>query len=244
MNVDLEQPSRREAAKSERRDSIVSAAAGLVREVGFDAVTMTQIAERAGVAPATLYNLFKTKRLIFQRVFDRDLEDFENRIANLKSDNGVERIFAAIEMASSLYNREPDFYRALARGGSLQVTVATSPAEPRKIFWQNMVADSVADGGLVHQTNARVLGTTLAQLMRGVFLDWVNRTITAEQLNYEASFGFALILLTHASDRSKPRLKERVEFYRSKLGQGDLGMNAVTSSNKPEDLPNRKNLRR
>ena len=50
--------SRREAGKADRRRRIVEAAAALVREAGLEGVSMVQIAEAAGVVPATLYNLF------------------------------------------------------------------------------------------------------------------------------------------------------------------------------------------
>ena len=65
--------SRREIGKAERRRRIIAAAGALLRESGLDAVSMAQIAERAEVSPATLYNLFQTKGAIFRQVFDVDL---------------------------------------------------------------------------------------------------------------------------------------------------------------------------
>ena len=56
---------RREAAKLAQRATIRRTAMALFLERGFDAVTTTQVAEAAGVAPATLFNYFAKKEDLF-----------------------------------------------------------------------------------------------------------------------------------------------------------------------------------
>ena len=59
MSTSTEKPkSQRELGKEERRERVLSAAAELLRAIGFDAVSMAQIAKRASVSEKTLYNLF------------------------------------------------------------------------------------------------------------------------------------------------------------------------------------------
>src|SRR5690348_10668700 len=117
MDAQLPKTPRREIGKAERRHRIIEAAATLLRESGIDAVSMTQIAERARVSPATLYNLFQTKAAIFRQVFDLDLQAFQQQLARVPARDAIENIFAAIELAVTLYRRDPEFYRAMARAG-------------------------------------------------------------------------------------------------------------------------------
>jgi AcrR family transcriptional regulator len=209
---------RREAGKSERRRLIVKAAAALVREMGFDAVSMTQIAERAGVAPATLYNLFQTKSAIYGQVFDLDLEAFQQRLAEVASRDSLERIFAALDLAASLYQRDPDFYRAMARGGGDDVRqLGSAISAPREAFWQALVAEAMGDGGLRPDANSELLGTMLSQLMGGIFLHWVVGNISAERLAKEAAYGFAMGLLAYAADAAAPALTARLKALQSEL---------------------------
>jgi AcrR family transcriptional regulator len=63
--VDRQPLGRREAAKLAQRQRIRRAAMALFLDRGFDAVTTTQVAEAAGVAPATLFNYFAKKEDLF-----------------------------------------------------------------------------------------------------------------------------------------------------------------------------------
>lgn len=212
--------SRREGAKAERRRRIVEAAASLVRDQGFDAVSMVQIAERAAVSPGTLYNLFQTKGAIFRQVFDLDLQEYERLLAQAPALDSLDRMFVAIELAASLYRSNPDFYRAMAHVGSDDADgLGSAIAEPRTAFWQAQVADAVIAGSLQPDTNANVLGVTLTQLMRGVFLEWAGRVISADRLAKEAAFGFAMVLLAYAVDDEARSLRRRLRSLQIELAQ-------------------------
>jgi AcrR family transcriptional regulator len=56
---------KRALTKRHTRRAIRRAAMSLFLDRGFDSVTTTEIAERAGVAPATLFNYFATKEDLF-----------------------------------------------------------------------------------------------------------------------------------------------------------------------------------
>jgi len=57
----------------EAHDAILSAAIALIREVGYDAVTMEAIAARAGVGKATLYRRWKEKETLVIEALGRIL---------------------------------------------------------------------------------------------------------------------------------------------------------------------------
>lgn len=62
-----------EAAKAERRNGILAAAAEAFDRLGYADVSMNWLAERAGVAKGTLYLYFPTKESVFLGVYRREL---------------------------------------------------------------------------------------------------------------------------------------------------------------------------
>ncbi|TCP54080.1 TetR family transcriptional regulator [Tamaricihabitans halophyticus] len=63
----------RSAARVER---MLSACAELIHEHGYDGVTTTMIAKRAGVAVGSLYQFFPDKRAVAQAITQRNLDHF------------------------------------------------------------------------------------------------------------------------------------------------------------------------
>ena len=64
-------PGRREQRKAETRQAISDVATRLIIDRGFEAVSMSEIADAAGVSRKTVFNYFASKE---QLVFDRDEE--------------------------------------------------------------------------------------------------------------------------------------------------------------------------
>lgn len=217
----------REAAKQARRARIVAAADALAREQGFEAVAMTAIAARAEVSPATLYNLFRSRSAILAAVFDADLAQFEHELAVRPAESGVERIFAAVELAAALYARDPDFYRAMPlsahHGGGLRPAIR----EPRIAFWQTQAAAARADGGLRAESDSALVGMMLAHLLAGVFQDWAAGAISARRLELEAAYGFALLLLPVANPDLAPALERRLTTLAAALAAEPRGVVAA-----------------
>ncbi|RJL24114.1 TetR/AcrR family transcriptional regulator [Bailinhaonella thermotolerans] len=59
---------------------MLDACAQLLDEIGYDALTTTRIAERAGVAIGSVYQFFPDKRAIAQALTQRNLEVFVSRV--------------------------------------------------------------------------------------------------------------------------------------------------------------------
>lgn len=208
--------SRREVGKAERRRRIIEAAASLVRERSFGDVSMTQIAERAEVAPATLYNLFQTKSAIFQQLFDQDIEAYARAVADAPAADALDRVFAAIDAAATLYERDPQFYRAMIHMGRDGVEMLRVH-EPRLALWQGLVAAARDEGSLRPEAPPALLGVTLTHMMRGVFMDWATRSISARRLADEVTYGAALVLLPYAADVASEKLRARVQAQQTIL---------------------------
>ncbi|MBG0827299.1 TetR family transcriptional regulator [Planomonospora sp. ID67723] len=72
------QPTQRRSAR--RVERMLDACADLLDEIGYEALSTTRIAERAGVAIGSVYQFFPDKRAITQAVTRRHVERFMSRI--------------------------------------------------------------------------------------------------------------------------------------------------------------------
>ncbi|MFI6481366.1 TetR family transcriptional regulator [Nonomuraea sp. NPDC050663] len=72
------QPTQRRSAR--RVERMLDACATLLDEIGYEALSTTRIAERAGVAIGSVYQFFPDKRAITQEVTRRNVEQFVFRV--------------------------------------------------------------------------------------------------------------------------------------------------------------------
>jgi AcrR family transcriptional regulator len=202
----------RERGKQARRARIIEATTELLREVGVAGTSMTLIAKRAGVSPATPYNLFGTKTGILAAVFDQDLRSFESSIVNLRSIDALDRLFKAIGMAAALYKSDPDFYRAtmFLNDTHGNQAIYLSLYTPRIGFVQRMVQDLIAEKFILPETDSAVFAVMLSQLANGVLFDWYMKRISPDRLKDETEFGFAVALYAVATQRAKKSLELRI----------------------------------
>lgn len=107
------QPVQQRSAK--RVEQMLEACAALIDELGYDGVTTTLIAERAGVAVGSLYQFFPDKRAVVQALTKRNLDHFTAEIER-KLDwtnleywwHGVDTI---IDIYVEMYRTIPGFSR-------------------------------------------------------------------------------------------------------------------------------------
>ena len=138
-------PGRREQRKAETRQAISDVATRLIIDRGFDAVSMSEIAEAAGVSRKTVFNYFTSKE---QLVFDRDEEARALLREGMAARAAMTPLAAFQALLRELLDRGHPLLRINADAASFWATVAQSPA---------LVAHA-------RQLQA-VLGTDLAQCM-------------------------------------------------------------------------------
>ena len=90
----------RSAARVER---MLESCAQLIDEVGYDGVTTTLIAERAGVAVGSLYQFFPDKRAVVQALTTRNLDRFMELIVQKLSTATLEHWWDAVDMVFDAY---------------------------------------------------------------------------------------------------------------------------------------------
>jgi AcrR family transcriptional regulator len=206
--------SARERAKAERRSGIVMAAATLLREAGFDSLSVRMIADRAGVSPATVYNLFGTKGAVLERVYELGLTQFENLMAVSPSRDSVEKIFDAVTLTMAVYRTDPEFHRGIIRRGDggrdRRLSMVTHRL--RAAFWTSVLQDAIAEGHLEPHTDPDHLSVLIVQAATGALTLWATDLVSIDELDREMQYAIAAVLWPFASGAAggRPRLDARM----------------------------------
>jgi AcrR family transcriptional regulator len=111
----------RSAARVQR---MLDACGELIDEVGYDGLTTTLVAERAGVAIGSVYQFFPDKRAVVQALTVRNLETYLARIGQRFSERPLahwwEGVDAVIDEYVTMYRHMPGF-RGLRFGDIVDV---------------------------------------------------------------------------------------------------------------------------
>jgi AcrR family transcriptional regulator len=96
-----------------RVNRMLDACAALLDEVGYEALTTTLVADRAGVAIGSLYQFFPDKRAIVQALAMRNLEAYLTRLQARLGSGAIsdwpEAVEAAVEEFIDLHRTTPGF---------------------------------------------------------------------------------------------------------------------------------------
>jgi AcrR family transcriptional regulator len=160
---------------------MLDACAELVEEVGYDGLTTTLLAERAGVAIGSVYQFFPDKRAIVQALTMRNVEAYVERLSKRISDGALDKWWDAVDAAMDEFiemNRTVPGFRTLHFGdvvdlylldeerdnnaviveqlGKLLNTRFNLPEEPRLTFALGMaveMADALIKGAFRRDPN-------------------------------------------------------------------------------------------
>jgi AcrR family transcriptional regulator len=96
---------------AQRVERMLEACATLIDEVGYDGVTTTLIAERAGVAVGSLYQFFPDKRAVVQALTARNLDTFMTTISAKLARATLDHWWDAVDLVFDAY---VEMYRGVA----------------------------------------------------------------------------------------------------------------------------------
>ena len=199
--------------KLKRQRAIIDAARTIMAESGEAGLTMSAVASRAGVSPATPYNLFGSKQAILQAVYDEDLRDFHAKFDQQAGIDPLRRLFDLADLTIRHWGGSPDFYQALlhvlTRIGGAGVEGAWSPG---RSYARELVRGLHAAGGMVADAPIEAIATALVRMLRSIGQEWVEGGLTLEQAHGELGQAFGLVLtgfLTPATARAMAGMLKR-----------------------------------
>jgi AcrR family transcriptional regulator len=88
---------------AKRVEQMLSACAELIEEVGYDGVTTTLIAERAGVAVGSLYQFFPDKRAVVRELTRRNFERFMSAVTERLADGDLVHWWDVVDSLFDVY---------------------------------------------------------------------------------------------------------------------------------------------
>jgi AcrR family transcriptional regulator len=126
-----------------RVQRMLDACAELVDEIGYEALTTTLLAERAGVAIGSVYQFFPDKRAIVQALALRNLEAYLARLSSrsesVEFDHWWDIVDAAIDEYIAMH-REVSGFRTLHFGDVVDVHLLDTDRDNNTIIAEQLAA--------------------------------------------------------------------------------------------------------
>lgn len=189
MDATVEEPSgqigRRERKKAATREAIYEAAVTLFREEGYEETSVDEVARRAGVSRATVFNYYGTKNALlieYRRRLDAELRESEERLlatdpdpAGSSARRRVEDFFAELAV---LAKREDALYRSLVRKVLTQLAHLDEDDHERSERVARSLATALRHGmdsdEIRSDLDPEMAAYTLLRLWTSALLEWTN----------------------------------------------------------------------
>ena len=160
------------SAKAARQQHLVDSAHALIRESGAG-FSMLQLAEHAGVSPATPYNLLGSKTEVLRLVIRDEFASFTLRLATQPPvPRALDRLLQAMDLVVVQYAEEPAFYRGLYRA-ALGTEVRSMMSSEGLALWRNLVTEARLAGELAPVLSDTELTSVLLRAMSGTTQAWL-----------------------------------------------------------------------
>lgn len=163
-----------------RVQRMLDACATLVDEVGYDGLTTTLLADRAGVAIGSVYQFFPDKRAIVQALTLRNLEAYLQRLAvrfsEVAFDHWWDGVDAAIDEYIDMHRSVPGF---------------------RTLHFGDVVDIHLLDE---HRDNNLVIADQIARLLMAQFGELASRAGVSSGLADAGRLRFVLSIAVEAAD--------------------------------------------
>lgn len=176
-----------------RRQRMVEAAIELGSEGGYDAVHMRVVAERAGVALATVYRYFESKDHLLSAAVSEWAAQLQTRLdrAPAQGDTPVERLVDVLRRASRALERRPLFTAALIRALASPDPGVEAAAVRVRSQVRAMTAPILAD---FSPSEVDGIVSVLAHVWNSTLMNWANGRTPLSSIGSELETAARLLL--------------------------------------------------
>lgn len=122
----------------QRVQELLDAGAALFADKGYDATTMTEIAQRAGASIGSLYQFFPSKEVLAEALFGRYVERVAAQLGNLKRAPGLSPVRLANQLVDLMLDLRSD--RDAAAALSSSVAGIAERRKPLRLAMRRQVA--------------------------------------------------------------------------------------------------------
>ncbi|WP_172385905.1 TetR/AcrR family transcriptional regulator [Streptomyces sp. MNP-20] len=189
----------RERHKARRRSRILEATRELLREGQESVISTERIAERAEVAPATVYNLIGPRERIWEALAEGFMDELEHRLAVAEDGGPREVVRSTVE----LFVDDPVVSRRMVRAWEASGLVfARSPL----VQLRRALADARARGVLRADVDTDALAAAVGTSCVGALHQWVAALIDDDRFLARALFALDVVLAAAAADPHRDAL--------------------------------------
>lgn len=191
--------------------AILDAAVDLLDGTPLDDVTTEQIAERAGVSPATVYNLVGTRDELLRSLVDRVVEDLVDAVARATASNDdpiavahlvVDQSVAAFTRHSHAFRQIVAADRSADRNDDQRVDASQLQVAALRRAQELDIVRKDADTG--------ALGRQVYLSWIGAMEHWANRRLDDSGFAVAARHGLLTVLAASASDPHRDRFLDEL----------------------------------
>lgn len=178
---------------AERRERILATAREIIAEQGFEALTLRQLAQTAGVTVPTIYNLIGSKDQVLVAAVAEQTERFLRGIQRAAGD-----VIAVVDANLRELLRMPRYYRSLLR--LLMTSDAAEEARrtvSRALGGQLRAAlgELAEQGGIEDWVDLDDLGDQLLGILGGASLAWAQGFLSDRAFGRRERYGVSLLML-------------------------------------------------
>ena len=201
----------RQANKARRRQAILDIARDLIATQGFDAFTISELADRAGVSIPTVHNLFGRKHDIVEELVGELVTRIDEVLGQPEvEDDPLVSTVAFIDSLLALYREDEAFYRAAFMAGErhqlFEHEMESGIFNKSLKIAHRLCTRARENGFLAGQIDSLWIAEQLFGCQRLARQDWVNGYIDLERYRRQVLVG---MLMTYAADAT-PAFHERL----------------------------------
>ena len=217
----------------ERQSAILACAREMIEADGYAGLTMRDLARRAGVAPATLYNLYGGKDDLIIAAIDEMLTSLGERAIAAQVAPGIGALNLMTQLTAEHIRNNPECAEAMTRAlfnvraGDPLVAGLFARGYP---FRAHQLRIAQRDGNIAAEVDVDTIAKHLTGDGWGQMLLWIMGSFTLAESCIEQLRSQLMTLISV----TRGAVRERLEAQLHELGweQGDLGRNASALANR------------
>jgi AcrR family transcriptional regulator len=175
-------------------------------------VTTEQIAERAELAPATVYNLVGPREKIWEALAGSFMEELERRLGRPPSGDPLSRARDVVRTTVELFVEDPAVSRRMLSGwGESGLVLDRTPLTHLRAA----LAEAQEEGALRQEVDVGVLASVIRSACMGALHEWAAGVIGATRFRIRALQALDVALAAAATDRQRGRYLDALRGRRA-----------------------------